>query len=659
MGYISSKKHIINEMEVVRYLPKTDRLDTDILSPIPCDDFFDVIIPIRGHKQRDNLSIDVPDDIKNDVMELLKAFGIDDIENKNLRGFSTYSSISPPFIPRIIRYNTLNTEFPTFFDFGVHLTPSPSYLMKDYRFSHPIHPRDNPWYSGCTTLLLLGIPSCLSAHDIGDIITSMSSKIYENYVSDLSIQPPHPTSDSTVSSSPCNSEYLDSSLTTSLPDLGIKRLVSVFTTESQNFAVNVLHQPEGCIINKPVNMAQLEFHSESHALNFWATTSSGLLQCYGHVLTVVPDPSGLRIFAEGLASLFSPKLMPSMESINMIVKSIDNSIDDNNKDLILRFPCIASSNNDIDRIRKALRDIINETDETTSIIWEESSASIILSTSNIRSIKLLNIRLFQHFSFKNYKGNFLTVSDTLTTDSRDLVNTAMFIFDDKRTEPVIIQGNCIFNLVKYHQLDPNLSKSKEVDNLKEHLNSQLSYSDTGPVGFLFKKFEELREALQHDLEPNKRDKYIVQQKNNSPEHLNATYEEIPANITEKNIVKPSTPRGSVPVTIIGSQEPLGRQVTSNKAIITPKKQGLNNTNKDKKRIRKQSSEKKAKDTPKEVQESSKEEISNLKEDPSDFEYSSELSPNIDSDDLFDSDETYSNSRKQPKRKILKKRIKKK
>lgn len=503
----SQRKNGVVELELVGEIPKTERLDTDIISPVSYDDLFEIIPSSRGIRYGNELKVDVSEDLKSQMTDLLRFCGIHEFDeeesmqlgenekqtknNRDSRSAKPLKahSIGPPFLVRLMRYNLLENKFPNFFDFGVNLTLPASFQVSEYRLIKTVHPRDNPWYKGCKKLILLGIPSFLRSQDLREIILSFAKKpecsLKVKEINDESLSPIFNSS---------------SQICFSVMELGIKNFTNLFTTENKDYYLNNLYQPCGAIVNNHMNMASLEFQEEEDAFEFWVELSTGLFQCYGNVLTAIPDPSGKRILAEGMLTVFSPKNIPLLESVeshtkNIIQKDIPNP---NETELVLSFPLIGSSRS-IDTIKNELNQIFKVLPESDSYVIEETAYCLTIHSKTHKVKELINNRLFQHCTFKLISE---TNSGNCPDESLQTVNTAMFIFKDRICEPVIIQGNYDIHPVKHHTIEFATSNKKREKSSKAIFSSaNQNDQDTEPVGFLFKKFEELREALQHGLAP--------------------------------------------------------------------------------------------------------------------------------------------------------------
>ncbi|KAH8582373.1 uncharacterized protein ELE39_003152 [Cryptosporidium sp. chipmunk genotype I] len=503
----SQRKNGTVELELVGEIPKTERLDTDVISPISYDDLFEIIPSSRGNKHGNELKIDISEDLKSQMAELLKFCGINEFDeeeplhleenvkqtkpNKDSRSTRPLKahSIRPPFLVRLMRYNLLENNFPGFFDFGINLTLPASFQVSEYRLLKMVHPRDNPWYKGCNKLILLGIPSFLRSQDLREIILSFANK---------------PGSNLKVRETECESFNQNlkpsSRKTFSIMELGIKSFTNLFTTENKDHYLNNLYQPCGVMVKSHMNMAILEFQEEEDALEFWVALSTGLFQCYGSVLTAIPDPSGKRILAEGMLTVFSPKNIPLMDSVDSFTKNIlqknYQSLDE--VELVLSFPLIGSSRS-IDTLKNELIQIFKDLTESDSYVIEETICCLSIRSKTQKVLELINNRLFQHCSFKL---NSETDNTDFIDENLQIVNTAMFIFKDKICEPVVIQGNYDFHPIKHRTIElANFNKKRERNSKVSFSSVNQNDQDTEPVGFLFKKFEELREALQHGLAP--------------------------------------------------------------------------------------------------------------------------------------------------------------
>ncbi|OII75192.1 uncharacterized protein cubi_03208 [Cryptosporidium ubiquitum] len=520
----SQRKNGTVELEIVGEIPKTERLDTDVISPVSYDDLFEIIPNSRGGKHGNELKIDISEDLKSQMTELLRFCGIHEFDeedsvqleengkhtkaNKDFRSVKPLKahSIGPPFLVRLMRYNLLENKFPNFFDFGVNLTLPASFQVSEYRLLKTVHPRDNPWYKGCRKLILLGIPSFLRPQDLKEIILSFAKKPECN-----------------LKMKERNNENLRLNLKSpsqrcfSVMELGIKNFTNLFTTENKDYYLNNLYQPCGAIVKSHMNMALLEFQEEEDALEFWVALSTGLFQCYGSVLTAIPDPSGKRIIAEGMLTVFSPKNVPLLESVESSAKTIlqKDFSSLNEVELFLSFPLIGSPRS-IDTIKSELIQVFKDIPESDSYVIEETTNCLTIHSKIQKVIELINNRLFQHCTFKMISE---TDNRNCLDENLQIVNTAMFIFREKVCEPVIIQGNYDIHPVKHCTIEFGASNKKREKNSKVSFSSaNHNDQDTEPVGFLFKKFEELREALQHGLAPisnNSEDQNINSSQNGS------------------------------------------------------------------------------------------------------------------------------------------------
>ncbi|KAF7459406.1 hypothetical protein HWI79_49 [Cryptosporidium felis] len=503
------KKNAVSELELVGDIPKTDRLDTDIVSPASYDDIFELLPYSRTSKKGDELSVEMPEELKGHMAELLRFCGIDEFDEENAqlekvdnctspsKGTKVKSSIrsyclGPPFLLRLTRYNFLEKRIPNFFDFGSNLTLPASFQISEYRVTHSLHPRDNPWYKGCKKLILLGIPSFLRLQDLKGIILSYVGK------------PACGFKIRSVGSSQEGSKLssLPSETGFSISELGIRSFTYMFTTESRDNFLNNLYQPVGALVKDHVNMAALEFLDEEGALDFWASLSTGSLQFYGTVLTAIPDPSGNRIFAEGMLSVFSPGNLPLLESIESSEKGIlqKDYTDSSETRLSLVFPLVCSPSS-LEALKNAIDGILKERVDPNSYVFEEANGCLLVHSRNFKAMELLNNRLFQHCTFK-------VPSESVTYESSmggnyQLVSTAMIHLGDRLCEPVVVQGDFVIHPIKHRLIDQLVIEKKREKNSKITFSPAIqSEQDPEPVGFLFKKFEELREALQHDLAPN-------------------------------------------------------------------------------------------------------------------------------------------------------------
>lgn len=503
----SQKKNGVVELELVGEIPKTERLDTDVNSPVSYDDLFEIIPNSRGRKRSNELKIDIPEDLNSQMAELLKFCGINEFddeeplnseENNKQSKYNKDSkndkllkahSIGPPFLVRLMRYNLLENKFPNFFDFGVNLTLPASFQVSEYRLLKTVHPRDNPWYKGCNKLILLGIPSSLRPNDLKEIILSFANKPGCN----LKIRETEVENSSPDLKSSSQKSF-------SITELGIKNFTNLFTTENKGHYLNNLYQPSGALVKSHMNMAILEFQEEEDAFEFWVALSTGLFQCYGSVLTAIPDPSGKRILAEGMLTVFSPKNIPLMDSIESFTKNIlqKNYQNSDEVELVLSFPLIGSSRS-IDTLKNELIQIFKDLPESDSYVIEETVYCLTIRSKTQKIMELINNRLFQLCTFK-----LTSESDQMNfmDENNQIINTAMFIFKDKICEPVIIQGNYDIHPIKHRTIELSSFNKKHEKNSKVSFSSvNQNDQDTEPVGFLFKKFEELREALQHGLAP--------------------------------------------------------------------------------------------------------------------------------------------------------------
>lgn len=502
------KKNGPVELELVGEIPKSERLDADIVSPISYDDVFEVIPSSRGGKNPTELRVDISEDLKSHVAELLKFCGIDEFddqeestrfrdERRETYGKGPKSnrvpkarSLGPPFLVRLMRYNLLENQFPSFFDFGVNLTLPASFLVSEFRLLRTANPIDNPWHKGCMKLILLGIPSFLSSDEIAEIIVSFVKK------PDVSLK--FDSDDGTAQNAKSLSQKCFP-----VTELGIKSFTNLFTTENRENYLNQLYQPCGAIVNCNMNMAILEFQSEEEALSFWVSLSTGLLQCYGSVLTAIPDPSGRRIFAEGMLTVFSPVNVPLLDSVESNARDIiqKDYPDQSEAEIVLYFPLTGSSRS-IDTLRSEIDQVfkdLSEPDKAGTYTVEEVSGCLTFRSNAKKAVEIANNRLFQHCSFKMVSG----VDDGAgSPDEEDIivVNTAMFIFGEKLCEPVVIEGSYDIHPIKHRTIEFEVPEATHERTSKVSFSSvSQSDPDTEPAGFLFKKFEELREALQHGL----------------------------------------------------------------------------------------------------------------------------------------------------------------
>ncbi|KAJ1610064.1 hypothetical protein OIY81_2166 [Cryptosporidium canis] len=225
------------ELELVGEIPRTERLDTDIISPTSYDDVFEVIPTYRGARSKSELRLDMPEDLKARMCEVLRFCGVSEFDRedsgqqerssrglRSVRPLKTHS-LGPPFLIRLMRYNILERKSPSYFDFGVNLTLPTSCLVSEHRLLRTVHPRDNPWYKGCRRLIVVGVPSSLLPGDIAEMFLSFSKKLSLNQkMWDCEA----PTGELKSSSK----QFF------SLMELGIKRFTNLFTTENRDHYLN-------------------------------------------------------------------------------------------------------------------------------------------------------------------------------------------------------------------------------------------------------------------------------------------------------------------------------------------------------------------------------------------------------------------------------------
>ncbi|KAJ1610063.1 hypothetical protein OIY81_2167 [Cryptosporidium canis] len=130
---------------------------------------------------------------------------------------------------------------------------------------------------------------------------------------------------------------------------------------------------------------------------------------------------------------------------------------------------------------------------------EEAFDSLTVRLRTKRAAELANNRLFQHCTFRQVSE---PDGESLSDDKIQIVNTAMFVFGDKLCEPVVIEGDFDIHTIKHRTMEPGATDSGHEKSSRISFSSlSQSEQDAEPAGFLFKKFEELREALQHGLGP--------------------------------------------------------------------------------------------------------------------------------------------------------------
>ncbi|KAK6589437.1 hypothetical protein RS030_203228 [Cryptosporidium xiaoi] len=547
----NQRKNGIIELELVHDIPKTERFDADINSPISYDDVFESISLNKSQSNKFNANLDIPNDLKVHLLDLLQLCGIDEFNDtknnateqsgnknendslKNKHSNSKLYNIVPPFLSRLIKYNLYEKTFPNYFEFGSNLTLPSSFLVNKYRLLKPISPSENPWYKGCTKLILIGVPSFLSINEVKKIIIKLSNEkkhktlLLKDKKQNVNISDNESSNNeyskndiidinvgdrinNNVNDTEIKFEKNDNTNPDRYPkqdrinEFGILRYTNMFTTDNKDHYINNLYRSPNSIGKNRVNMALLEFSSEHEALNFWASLSTGSFESYGYVFTSIPDPSGLRIIVEGMLTVFSPKCIPLIESIKSVNETILNTDYSNmeTKELKLIFPLIGSCTS-FQSLKRYIENITSENrkddDIDINITFDENNDLLIVISNNIKTIELLNNRIFQHSSFKVPIG--LNSNIKMTDEDTNIVNVAMFLFDDKICEPVIIEGNYDIHPIKHKTIDLDIQEDK-IENIKTTFSSSSNIldKDPEPAGFLFKKFEELREALKHDLD---------------------------------------------------------------------------------------------------------------------------------------------------------------
>ncbi|KAJ1611783.1 hypothetical protein OJ253_776 [Cryptosporidium canis] len=548
------------ELELVGDIPRTERLDTDIISPTSYDDVFEVIPTYRGARSKSELRMDMPEDLKARMCEVLRFCGVSEFDRedssqlerssrglRSVRPLKTHS-LGPPFLIRLMRYNILERKSPSYFDFGVNLTLPTSCLVSEHRLLRTVHPRDNPWYKGCRRLIVVGVPSSLLSGDIAEMFLSFSKKLsLHQRMWDCE--------------APAGELKSSSKQFFSLMELGIKRFTNLFTTENRDHYLNILYRPCGAFDKYHTSISLLEFQEEEEALNLWVALSAGLFQCYGSVLTAIPDPLGRRVFAEGMLTVFSPKNIPLQDSVEQNAKEIlkKDFTASGKTELILHFPLVGSPRSletTRRQITKVFRDL-PEADKAEAYTMEEAFDCLTVRLRTKRAAELANNRLFQHCTFRQVSE---PDGESLSDYKIQIVNTAMFVFGDKLCEPVIIEGDFDIHTIKHRTMEPGATDSGH------EKNSRISFSslsqgeqDTEPVGFLFKKFEELREALQHGLGPGSANS--EEQNANSAPNISSIARGMPKTPPEMVIVgEPNAPKTpSNPVNMI-SRRTSGPQV---------------------------------------------------------------------------------------------------
>ncbi|KAH8739978.1 hypothetical protein FG386_001091 [Cryptosporidium ryanae] len=546
----NQKRNGIVELELVHNIPKTERFDADINSPVSYDDLFESISLNKWQTSKFDTKLDIPNDIKTHLFDLLRLFDVDELsdtnndkpeklDNKNEYKTSKHRKsnlnifkIIPPFLSRLMKYNLFENFFPDYFEFGSNLTLPSSFLVNRYRLLKPMSPCENPWYKGCKKLILIGLPPFLSINEIKNMIIKLSdekkhkSLLYkdkkQNNIDENEIKENENSKNYTIDISVNdeignNTNYTDDNIEEdnnenlnqypkqdNISEFGILRYTNMFTTENKDHYINNLYRSPDSITKNRINMALLEFNSEQEALNFWASLCTGSFECYGYVFTSIPDPSGLRIIAEGMFTVFSPKYIPLIDSIKSVEEKILNTdySDSEKKELKLIFPLIGSYNS-FKSLENYIMKITSENRENENIkiniIYDENNDILTVVSNDIKIVELLNNRIFQHCSFK--VPNDFNSNITSTQEDTNIVNVAMFLFDDKICEPVIIKGNYNIHPIKHKTIELENEENNK-DDIKNTFTSFLGTQEKEPepVGFLFKKFEELREALKHDLD---------------------------------------------------------------------------------------------------------------------------------------------------------------
>ncbi|CCF73440.1 hypothetical protein BMR1_02g01395 [Babesia microti strain RI] len=185
------------------------------------------------------------------------------------------------------------------------------------------------WVSGCKTILVMGIPRHLTSQEALQLLVEVYHKslvydgrniIYDDdWLSDEEIKSSTNPS-RVIIKRRCNKNLL--------LFCGIAEFHLLFG--DSNRAKNSLdtHYPQSTwrstatsydgttikIPDAPNAMALVVFYSESKAKDFWMTINSSAVHVHSCIIQCLPDPMGLRIFAEALSSSFNPDLLIQKKS---------------------------------------------------------------------------------------------------------------------------------------------------------------------------------------------------------------------------------------------------------------------------------------------------------------------------------------------------------